>query len=96
MNEIIDMMESYVRCEERKRKQKISDDFVMTKAYATNLANIIAGKSELCNPWDFYPQLFAEDKDICKEQVQKAEWADYAHRRRQWVQEFNRRREQGM
>lgn len=96
LNEIIDMMESYVRCQERQRKQKLTDDFILAKVSTLNLAAMLAGKNDFCNPWDFYPQMFQKDKEIYEAQTREAQLADYRKRRRQWADEFNRRRNQGM
>ena len=57
------MMESYVRCRARDRKQQISDNFILSKALTLNLSTLFNEKAELCNPWDFYPQTFKEDKE---------------------------------
>lgn len=85
-------MESYARQANRKRKQKITDDFVLTKALSLNLATIISGKGDLCNPWDFYPETFKENKEEYERQKLEADLAEYREKRRQWAEEFNRRR----
>lgn len=92
LNEIIDVMESYARQADRKRKQKIADDFVLAKALSLNLATIISGKGDLCNPWDFYPETFKENKEEYEQQKLEADLAEYREKRRQWAEEFNRRR----
>ena len=92
LNEIIDTMESYARQTNRKRKQKIADDFVLVKALSLNLATIISGKDDLCNPWDFYPETFKENKEEYEQQKLEADLAEYRDKRRQWAEEFNRRR----
>ena len=90
------MMESYVRCRARDRKQQISDNFILSKALTLNLSTLFNEKAELCNPWDFYPQTFKEDKEDYEQQKLEAQLADYRDKRRQWADEFNRRRQQGM
>ena len=92
LNEIIDVMESYARQAKRIRKQKIADDFVLTKALSLNLAAIISGKDDLCNPWDFYPKTFRKEKEEYEQQKLEADLAEYREKRRQWAEEFNRRR----
>ena len=96
LNEIMDMMESYIRCRTRDRKQQISDNFILSKALALNLSTLFSDKAEFCNPWDFYPQTFKEDKEDYEQQKLEAQLADYRDKRRQWADEFNRRRQQGM
>lgn len=61
-----------------------------------NLSTLFNEKAELCNPWDFYPQTFKEDKENYEHQKLEAELADYRDKRRRWADEFNRRRQQGM
>lgn len=90
------MMESYVRRKTRERKQQISDNFVLSKALTLNLSTLFSDKSELCNPWDFYPQTFEKDKENYEHQKLEAELADYRDKRRRWADEFNKRRRQGM
>ena len=76
LNEIMDMMESYVRCRARDRKQQISDNFILSKALTLNLSTLFNEKAELCNPWDFYPQTFKEDKENYEHQKLEAELAE--------------------
>lgn len=76
------MMESYVRCRARDRKQQISDNFILSKALTLNLSTLFNEKAELCNPWDFYPQTFKEDKENYEHQKLEAELADYRDKRR--------------
>lgn len=97
LNEIVDMMESYARSKTRERKQKIRDDFVLAKALTFNMSTLLSDeKKEFCNPWDFYPNVFEEDKKLYEHQKLEAELADYRDKRRRWADEFNRRRQQGM
>lgn len=79
------MMESYVRCRARDRKQQISDNFILSKALTLNLSTLFNEKAELCNPWDFYPQTFKEDKENYEHQKLEAELADYRDKRRRWA-----------
>ena len=90
------MMESYVRRKTRERKQQISDNFVLSKALTLNLSTLFNDNGELCNPWDFYPQMFEKDKENYEHQKLEAELADYRDKRRRWADEFNKRRQQGM
>ena len=92
----MDMMESYIRCRARDRKQQISDNFILSKALALNLSTLFSDNTEFCNPWDFYPQTFEKDKEDYEQQKLEAQLADYRDKRRQWADEFNRRRQQGM
>lgn len=90
------MMESYIRCRERERKRQINDNFILSKALTLNFSTLFSDKlSELCNPWDFYPQTFKEDKEEYEHQKLEAELAEYRDKRRQWADEFNKRRQQG-
>lgn len=93
LNEILDIIESYARRTERKRKQKIIEDFVLIKALTLNIATVISGKGDLCNPWDFYPDTFKEEKKEHEQKKLEAELTEYREKRRQWAEEFNRRRQ---
>ena len=98
VNEIIDMMESHYRETERKRKQKIMDDFLLAEVIAHNVAIMLFSendKKSMEMPWDYYPSLFEKEKELYEEKKRQIEFEEYKERRREYIAEFNRRRHQG-
>lgn len=98
VNEIIDMLESHYRENERKRKQKIMDDFLLAEVIAHNVATLLFSESDkkvMQRPWDYYPSLFKKEKERYEEKERQIEFEEYKERRREYIAEFNRRRQQG-
>lgn len=91
----MDIIDSYARTKERERKQKLSDEFVLAKVLALDISSLFGEKPEFVEPWDFYPQMFEKDKEYYEQQVLKNQLAEYQEKRREYIKEFNRRR-QGM
>ena len=87
-------MESYYRKEKQNIKWKIRHDFITAEVNARYIFR--EEKQDIPHPWEYYPGLFAEEK--VKYEVQKEQVAleDYKEKRKQYVEEFNRRRRQGM
>ncbi|MDO4275875.1 MAG: hypothetical protein Q4D16_19585 [Eubacteriales bacterium] len=97
INEILDMMESRIRVESRKRREKIIDDFKIAEATAINIAILFSEKkNELSKPWDYYTDIFDNDKKYYEEQKRIRDLEEYKKQRQEYIKEFNRRRRQGM
>ena len=47
------------------------------------------------HPWDYYDELFAEDKIKYEKQKEQKAFEDYKEKRRLYVEAFNKRRRQG-
>lgn len=88
--ELLDKIRSYGRRMKQEKKQEINMCFL--------LADIIAGrvfaekKEDIPQPWDYYPELFKEEKNIFEEEKEKQRFEEYKEQRRKYVEEFNRRR----
>ena len=98
VNEITDMLDSHSRKTERKRKQKIMDDFLLAEVIAHNMATMLFSENDkkpMEMPWDYYPSLFEKEKEIYEEKLRQIEFEEYKERRREYIAEFNRRRQQG-
>lgn len=59
--EIIDLIQSRGRVEVVEHKRKIALSFLDYQLHRDNL-NALSGSSGVLQPWDFYPELFKEDK----------------------------------
>ena len=53
-------------------------------------------KQSFPHPWEYYPELFAEDKDMYENMLEQQEREENRQRRIKYVEEFNKRRRQGM
>lgn len=98
-NEIQDMMESHLRTKNQKRHQEIKDRFALIEALALNIAALFLhekGKEPvLMQPWDYYSG-FEKEKAAYEEQVIARQFQEYQERRKEYIREFNRRKEQGL
>lgn len=93
----MDRVESYNRVEKRRRREKILDNFVLAEVTAISTAELLMaeGKPKLPRPWEYYPELFAEEKEAVEEMEKEKALEEYKEQRRRYIMEFNRRRQQG-
>lgn len=93
----MDRIESYNRVEERRRKEKILDYFILAEVTAVNTAEMLMaeGKPKFPRPWEYYPKLFEEEKEVFEQAEKEKALEEYKEQRRRYVTEFNRRRQQG-
>ncbi|WP_165392597.1 hypothetical protein [Blautia producta] len=86
-------MEKYYRKEKNDIKWKIQHDFIMTEVNSRYIFR--EEKQDIPHPWEYYPGLFADEKNWYEKQKEQKALEDYKEKRRQYVAEFNRRRRQG-
>lgn len=90
--EICDLMESRRRIERQQAKQRINRDFIMAEVNARYLAMAMDGKGEIPKVWEYYPELYADEKTQYETRMAADALEDYKARRLDYVREFNRRR----
>lgn len=90
--EICDLMESNRRIERQQAKQRINQDFIMAEVNARYLAMAMDGKGEIPKVWEYYPELYADEKTQYETRMAADAMEDYKARRLDYVREFNRRR----
>ena len=90
--EICDLMESHRRIERQQAKQRINQDFIMAEVNARYLAMAMDGKGEIPKVWEYYPELYADEKTQYETRMAADAMEDYKARRLDYVLEFNRRR----
>ena len=95
LNETVDFLESCARERKRKRKEKITDDFILAEAIAANFACLLPSDKKLDppKPWDYHPRMFEEEKVIFEEADAKRKFEEYQEKRRKYFDEINRRRQ---
>lgn len=97
MAEIEDLILSYKRRQTVGEKLKIEQLFTLADAIGTRVAFLFTGKedqdsSKIMQPWDVYPELFAEDKEIAEKYREEIEFEKYKEARKRHAMEFNKRR----
>lgn len=95
--EIRELLLSYKRKRTIDEKIKIEQLFVLAEAISARVAFCFADKDErdvsmILQPWDFYPELFAEDEAISTKRQEEIEFEKYKEARKRHAVEFNRRR----
>lgn len=87
-------MEKYYRKEKNDIKWKIQHDFIMTEVNSRYIFR--EKKQDIPHPWEYYPGLFSNEEIQYKKQKEQKELEEYRGKRRLYVEEFNRRRRQGI
>lgn len=88
--EIFDTVRAHNKREERQRKKEIWDIFLKAEVMARYITKE-EGK-EPPRPWEYYPDMFEEERKEYESTVEKERFEDYKDRRRTYVEEMNRRR----
>lgn len=98
IDEIVDMINSHIREENRKHKQKVIDDFVIAEVTALNLAALFSKdkNKKLPKPWDYYKKTFEKEKLEYEAAEEQHQLEEYKEKRREYVEEYNKRRQQGL
>lgn len=94
--EISDIMQSY----KHRKKVQLKQDLINGFAFAQNTAELIgkylSKENTARNPWDFFPELFAEEKKIYEAEQEKRQVETARENRKAYAAELKRRRETGM
>ncbi len=90
------MPDIYARIESANRKQKreINDQFRLAELIANNVWSGFNKDVKRAMPWDYYPELFKEDKIHYEAQMKKAELEEYKEKRRAKAARFNQSRQE--
>lgn len=91
--EICDLVESYKKRQRQQVKQKVMRGFILAEVLTRNLTR--EKGEEIPHPWEYYPELFEEERKNYETEKEKQEIENYKEARRAYVQEFNRRRQPG-
>ena len=90
--ELYDFMESYNRRETRRLKQTAMMQYNQAVMIAQQWANLKDKDFKPAEIWDFYPELFADEKKKYEEEQAAEEWEAFKERRREYAAAWNRRR----
>ena len=78
----------------QKMKESVIEDCNLGRIISGNVSNILGKVNEIVKPWDIYPELFAEEKQLYDQERQQDDVVRMREMRRAYVQEFNARRQQ--
>lgn len=94
--EITDFMDSKVRSMKREQKQKLTDLHFLTQDIGQYTALALHGSDNvrIMELWDFFPQLFAEEKEESK-RVQASQMAVYQAQMLDYALRHNHKRKGG-
>lgn len=91
--EVMDITEAYNRRERRLFKDAVRQQFLLAEVITRYLTR---DKGEdPPKPWEYYPELFSEDKKTAEEQEEEKQLLELKERRRVYADEVNRRRRGG-
>lgn len=86
--EVHDCIRSYGR----RAKIKILQQFIQAESIAEHIGRYLNSENKARKPWDFYPELFREEREQFEESKQEEQVVTAAENRRLYAAEFNRRR----
>ena len=95
LSELLDCINAFAEKYKRERKDRIYEMFVQAQVIA---ANVFPSKDKpLPSPWDYFPELFKEDRERHEEAQKMRQLEEYKAKRRAAVKRFNdaRKRRKG-
>lgn len=90
--ELLDYMESHTRRMIRKKREEVAMFFMLADIISQRHPMVDKEKNPVSYPWDYYPELFKEDKEWNEKQKSENEFEDYKSKRRRAMIEHNRAR----
>lgn len=89
ITEINDRINSFERTYSREAKEKISLTFLLSKLVIEQYASASDKKIKPPKPWDYYPELFKEEKITFRAAEKAEELEDYKVKRKAFAQKHN-------
>lgn len=89
-----DLMSSYYRKERQQQKIRIQQMFIQAEVIARYIFPK-EGTNESPHPWEYYPELFREERLKYEQQREEEDLTTANANRHAFAREFNRRRQQG-
>lgn len=91
LNEIIDCLEAHYKREKERRKREIWDNFILAETITGNLAAAFSEDGQVIKAWDYYPELFAKEKELDDERRKQEELERYKEAWRKRIAQFESR-----
>ena len=89
--EIRDKIESYARVKERNFKEKVILNNVLADQISSRVARLLDNKVEIKQIWDFFPNLFEEEKKQFEQEKEQDEFERYKLRKKQFANKVNKK-----
>ena len=97
LDEILDFLDCYVRKSERRMKEKLSCYHFLARDMAQQIGMLFTDSEEAIAPelWDYFPELFAEEKISADKRKHEQEMAVYKAQMRDYMYRHNHARNGG-
>lgn len=95
LSEMDDIIDSRNRTIEREEKRRIDRLFLLADAISSRVSYIFSSNEnrvEPIRPWDVYPVLFKDEKEMHEKAIQDIEFEAYKEKRRRHAVEHNIKR----
>lgn len=92
--EIYDRLNGFRKRQEQDQRAAIIRDFVLAEVIAREVLSEKGAQPP--KPWNYYPQLFRDEKKAYEEKIAADEMETAKENRRAYMQEFNRRKQLGL
>lgn len=99
--EIVDMIDSYERIEMRKQKQRAIDNQILADQIIRGFNVIMNGNGKSDSEdsfkalWDYYPDLFAEEKEKYYQDKEAREFDNFKASRKIFANHYNKKYKRG-
>lgn len=91
VGEILSLIESHNRKEKARKKEELSDIYLLAKQIGNYVSTILNGGERPQEVWEVYPELFEEERKIIEEQQRQQQLALYKARFEDFVLRHNRK-----
>ena len=94
VQEVMDMINSYERVKRNEIKQQLVFNQVLSFQIKQEMVELLADSSQLEDDykkqlWDFFPDLFAEDKKEYEKKKEEQDFEEFKKKRREYAQRIN-------
>jgi hypothetical protein len=89
IGEVLDYMESYKRRKEKEKREAVLMQFMLANLISERHPMVDKGKNPVSSPWDYYPDLFNEDKLEHDRIQQEVQFEEYMSKRRKAMMAYN-------
>lgn len=99
--EIVDMIDSYERIEKRKQKQRAIDNQILADQIIRGFNVIMNGNEKSDSEdsfkalWDYYPDLFDEEKEKYYQDKEEREFDNFKASRKMFANQYNKKYRRG-
>lgn len=85
------MIESFERKKKMQAKEDISKQFMLSHLIGEHLRALFDKEVIFSKPWDYYPELYQQEKESFEKEKKEIEWEVYKEKRMAFMNEHNKR-----